>query len=107
MPLLSVRPVWAWIALISIQFAGLGLSAGRENALAESPPAYYTKPSPASGVSTGSSGPVQYAGLTEQVSDELERRLSQPEQQGQSFCRKKALCGQVVLARFYAPAWAM
>ncbi len=110
MPLLSVRPVWAWIALISIQFAGLGLSAGWKNASAEGPPAYYTKPSPASGVSTVSSGPLQYAGLTEQVSDELKKRLSQPEQQGRSFCRKEALCGQVVLARFYQnrafqPAW--
>jgi len=84
MSLLSARPVWAWIALISIQFAGLGLSAGWKSASA--------------------------GGLTEQVSDELKRRLSQPEWQGQSFCRREALCGQAVLARFYRnrdfqPAW--
>ncbi len=84
MSLLSARPVWAWIALISIQFATLGLSAGWESALAE--------------------------GLTEQVSDELNRRLFPPELQGQSFCSREALCGQAVLARFYEkrdfqPAW--
>lgn len=84
MSLLSARPVRAWIALISIQFAGLGLSAGWESALAER--------------------------LTEQVRDELKGRLSQPEQQGQSFCRRQPLCGQPVLARFYQnrayePAW--
>jgi murein L,D-transpeptidase YcbB/YkuD len=84
MTLLSARPAWAWIALVSIQFAGLGLSAGWEDASA--------------------------AGLTQQVSVELKRRLDQPERQGQSFCRKEALCGQVVLARFYRnrnfePAW--
>jgi murein L,D-transpeptidase YcbB/YkuD len=84
MSLLSVRPVWARVALISIQLAGLGLSAGWESASAES--------------------------LTEQVRDELHRGLSQPELQGQSFCRREALCGQAVLARFYRhrafePAW--
>lgn len=84
MSLLSARPVWAWIALIWIQFATLGLSAGWESALAE--------------------------GLTEQVSDELNRRLSPPELQGQSFCSREAPCGQAVLARFYEkrdfqPAW--
>jgi len=84
MSLLPGRHVWAWIALISIQFAGLGLSAGWKSASAE--------------------------GLTEQVSDELKRKLSQPERQGQSFCRREALCGQAVLARVYRhrafePAW--
>jgi len=84
MSLLSAKHAWPWIVLISIQFAGLGLSAGRESASAES--------------------------LTEQVSVELKRRLSQPERQEQSFCRKEALCGQAVLARFYKnrdfqPAW--
>jgi len=84
MSLLSAKHAWPWIVLISIQFAGLGLSAGRESASAES--------------------------LTEQVSVELKRRLSQPERQEQSFCRKEALCGQAVLARFYQnrafePAW--
>ena len=84
MSLLSEKHAWAWIALISIQFAGLGLSAGWESASAE--------------------------GLMEQVSDELTRRLSQPERWGQSFCRREALCGQAVLARFYQnrafqPAW--
>ncbi len=84
MSLLSARAFRAWIALISIQFAGLGLSAGWESASAES--------------------------LTEQVSDELKRKLSQPERQGQSFCRREVLCGQAVLARFYQnfafqPAW--
>jgi len=84
MSLLSAKHAWARIVLISIQFAGLGLSAGWESASAES--------------------------LTEQVSVEMKRRLFQPERQEQSFCRKEALCGQAVLARFYQnrdfqPAW--
>ncbi len=79
-----VRRLRIWIVLIAIQFAGLGVSAAWKNASTENP--------------------------TEPVSRELKKRLSLPERQGPSFCRKEGLCGQAVLARFYRkrafrPAW--
>jgi murein L,D-transpeptidase YcbB/YkuD len=48
--------------------------------------------------------------MRERMAEVLRRRLSRPDRQEYSFCRKEALCGQGVLARFYdkrdfLPAW--
>ena len=73
-----------WIVLVAIQAVVLGLSAGWQWASAKS--------------------------ITESVGEELRRKLSHLERQDASFCRKQALCGEVVLTRFYErrdflPAW--
>ncbi len=61
------------------------------------------------GMPAGSTG-APTVGVTERVGCELEKKLSEPEREEVSFCRKEALCGKVVLARFYRnrafrPAW--
>jgi murein L,D-transpeptidase YcbB/YkuD len=78
------KSVRSWIALVAIQAVVLGLSADWQRAWAKS--------------------------QSERVGDELKRKLSRQEKEEPSFCRKEALCGEVVLTRFYArraflPAW--
>ena len=78
------RTVRNWIALVAIQFAWMGPAAGWECASAKT--------------------------VTERVGDQIKEKLSHPELQGPSFCRKEAFCGEAVLARFYErrtfrPAW--
>jgi murein L,D-transpeptidase YcbB/YkuD len=80
----SDRSVRIWIALVAIQFIWLALPVDGGIASAKS--------------------------MTERVGDELRRTLSDSERQGPSFCRREALCGEVVLTRFYeqrdfVPAW--
>ncbi len=84
MLLVSVRNVRSWIGLLLIPVLWMGIPADGQCVPGKS--------------------------LTEQVSDGLKKKLSLPESQGPSFCRKEVLCGQVVLARFYQqrafqPAW--
>ena len=73
-----------WIPLIAIQLVCLGLWPEGQGASAQ--------------------------GTTEKVRDALEKKLSHPEEREPNFCRREALCGEVVLQRFYTrrdylPAW--
>jgi murein L,D-transpeptidase YcbB/YkuD len=80
----SDRSIRNWIALVAIQYLWLALFADGGIASAKS--------------------------VTEGVGEELRKKLSHPGKQGPSFCRREALCGEVVLTRFYErrgflPAW--